>query len=179
MKFNTSNGKFQKMWEKSHDNKDRISTSIKKINVDFRSLNYLKKTNIVPIIENIDVSRSLYFAGTTYYVDLLNFPEWAINMIYPSVVFNLGEYNIINDVGDFSDRFNEGILKVDDFTITSYDYSYWIVKYGDAYRFTIKFHTSAYIVSNVYSYGWSSSLLPMYADVNLHITNERNYNDIQ
>jgi hypothetical protein len=178
--FKTTKQKIQKIWEQNRANTSFTKNDLKKQDSLYSSQTFLKKPNIITILDRKDVNSK----DVTYHFDLQGFPEWAINMARPLVYLELDSgFRLENSYDSFSavqESFTNGTLKLNDILFGSWNVETYFVNYGGGFRYVFKPNVLVYFISSLTQFGWSASdSLPVYATLKLYIINEKNYNAIQ
>lgn len=175
--FGKARRKIQKAFEKARLNiSETKNENIQKFGEKYVSANHFKGVTIVPLVSEYVVDTS----GQQITIDLLDFPDWAINMARPSVVLYFDSaIRPHEEVASFFTEFANGTLEDGDLSIIRWNVAHWFTKQDGLYKFTIRFDLNLRIATGVSEFGFGSTAIPTYANVSLYILNERNYNDLQ
>lgn len=175
--FGKARRKIEKAFEKTRLNLSEVKNqNIQKFQEKYKSENHYKPVTIIPIVSNYTVDTP----GQQVTVDLLDFPEWAINMARPSVVLYFDSaIQPHEEVDSFFTAFANGTLTDGTLSIIRWNISHWFTKQDGLYKFTVRFDLNPRIATGVSEFGFGSTAVPTYANVSLYILNERNYNDLQ
>lgn len=186
--YNIVKHKIKNSFEKTQSNLSDINNDIKKLEIQFRSENHNKLITIIPVAINLLVDTP----GQQVSVELLDFPDWAINMSQPLAIFNFDTaYNPQDEVESFFQSAGNGTLKDGDISIIRWNTIYWFTKFSEeldsfgnitksgGYKFTFRFDFNVKVAINVNLPSYSSTDLPVFANINLYIVNDKNYNELQ
>lgn len=168
--FQNSKNKINKNWNRIEDNKNKLE-NIPIVSLDFRSINFNK--NIVTVLLLTDQLMPGLPSPKT--VLLKKFPEWALNMVEPHVIYTIEDGfvdSIINTT--FQEANDNGTLKTGDVFIDS-DFQYWF-NHIDKVDFLLKiFYRGSAVSANVTEHGFSATTVPVRANMFLKVYNQRIY----
>lgn len=175
--FGKARRKIQKSFEKARLNLSEIKNqNIKKLEAKYSSENHYKPVTIIPVATDLLVDTS----GQQVSIDLIDFPDWAINMARPSIVLSFDSaIQPQNEVESFFTEFSNGDLSDGDISISKWNVSHWFTKESGLYRFTVRFDLNVQLATGVTEIGFGSVNINPIANVSLYILNERNYNELQ
>lgn len=181
--FETNKRKIEKTFERTNNNESRISNEVKKINKSYTSQIYFKGfqggdifsgLNVTPISDDVFVS-----------IDLINFPEWAINMMKPYFYYTFPSVFSVEESDDnLVSKFNSGDItlsevKLNTLVFFSDNTKWWFVKQDDLYTFNIKFDTNFQYVVSKSEVSFSLAQVQRFATLGINFNNQRNYQPIQ
>lgn len=177
--FDTTKRKLLTTYEQIQSNRTEIQNNIIKHEIRYNSLNHFKVFNIVSVLSNYKIT-----FGEQIEIDLIGFPDWAVNMAHPSIVFNLPDVaqpqTSYNTVAEVTAARTAGTLQVGDTLLNRLNsVQYWLVKQDNKYIFTVRFQVNAVLITAFSLTSTTFTALPVYATFNLYLVNERSYHELQ
>jgi hypothetical protein len=176
--YSSTNKKLQKLFNRTNENENNIKNNIRKINKSFTSQTNYKSAQQIVISENLEITRTDDMTQVS--VDLIGFPDWAINMVRPMIIYSFPSgFDVVNDVDGFAIENQNGTLKLNDVSFIRNNTNYWFVEHDNYYTFTVNFDIDFQYVSSKTEFSFDTSPLPTFAKLKLFILNEKNYDELQ
>lgn len=171
--FNHKNSKLNDIWSKVKTNSSELN-NVPILSLNFDSINFNKEIVTIPILTN-ELLPVLPLSKTST-VLLENFPEWALNMIEPTVIYTIEDGFVENLIDTSLAVANaNGTLKTGDVSIGTQTMEYWFNRVDKAH-FLLKILYDIRIFSAIKTGGgFSSSIVPKFANISLKIYNQRIY----
>lgn len=173
--FDNKKNRIEKNWNRVENNKNNL-TNIPITSLDFNSINFNKEITTISLLDNELLS--VLPLDKVQTILLENFPEWALNMIEPHVVYSIDD-GYVSSIIDTSlaEANNNGTLKNGDISIATQNWEYWYNRI-DQSNFLLKIFYNIRVFRARKSgsgSGFSSSNVPIFANISLKIYNHRIY----
>ncbi len=170
--FKNLKQKIQKTWERSEENENNLK-DIPLVTLDFNSINFNKKINTLSILTDEIAPTTL---NNVESILLENFPEWAINMIEPTIIYSTTDGFIGNLIPiSFSEAFENGTLKTGDVTFSIQKFHYWFNRIDNKHFLLKLFYSGGFSEATVSEIGFFSSPVTTFINISLKILNHRIY----
>lgn len=181
--YETNNRKIEKTFEKVNSNQSRINNEVKKINKNYTSQIYYNGFKGGDVISGLDVIQTDVDVSVS--IELVNFPEWALNMLNPYFYYTFPSVFSIDQADDeLLSKFNSGDITLDEVQLNTLVFfsdntKWWFVKKNDLYTFNIKFDTNFQYVSSKSEFSFSLSQVQTLATIGFYFINQRNNTLVQ